>query len=146
MPTSKEAITLAVIISLFVIVILYFIPHMQDTKGALSCAIHNPGYLGPMYATCCDTQTDKEGIEITWCTICNNVDVKTFAISDCGPRFQLKQGSQLPLPPPGHLNSGITFSPSNAGGNTSNPTNYTAMKATRGVYSPTGGCIPGGSK
>ena len=40
-----------------------------------------------------------------------------------------------------------TFNPP-ASGNTSNSTNNTtttAMKATRGVYSPTGGCIPGGS-
>jgi hypothetical protein len=217
MSTNKEAVTLAVISSLFVIVILYFMPHLQQTNGALSCGSFEKGkYSGYELTTCCDTQTDKEGIEITWCTVCT-ID-EAGEVYDCGPRFQKEQGFQPPLPPPGHLNGGIIFSPSNTtnsttqppggllngriptntfnapiattNGNTSNPSSNNtsgslntirgassatrslingnspaasgrqppqppystpinsssaAMKAARSLYSPTGGCIPGGS-
>jgi hypothetical protein len=176
--TSKEAVTLVVVSSLFIIVILYLMPHVQDTT-ALHCLVYkrySTFYGLKVYGTCCDTQTDKEGIEITYCTDCNVDDRGQF--SNCGQRYTVREG--LPLPP-GQPNGNLTSSQSNttnsttpssgllngriptgklgnappittfnapASGNTSNPgnnTTTTSIKATRGIYSPTGGCIPGGS-
>ena len=41
---------------------------------------------------CCQTETDSKGVEITYCTICDN----TAPPSDCGPR---KPVSEIKLPP-----------------------------------------------
>jgi hypothetical protein len=163
MSIKKEHVSLAVIISLFVIVNLYLMPYVQDTKGAIKCTLHGLP-LAPYsqhYGTCCDTQTDKEGIEITYCTDCSVDDHGIFF--NCGPRYTIL--GELPLPPR-QPNGNLTFSPTNTtnntkpssgllngripttntfnapitSGNPSNPNNgtTTAMKAT-------GGCIPGGS-
>jgi hypothetical protein len=43
---------------------------------------------------CCQTETDNEGIEIRYCTICDN---EVTGPTNCGPRYQ---ESSSPMPPP----------------------------------------------
>jgi hypothetical protein len=56
------------------------------TRGPISCQVQ-PG--APNFTECCQTETDKKGIEIEWCTICDNTDPP----SHCGPRYP-QQGVQ----------------------------------------------------
>lgn len=101
MLSSKEAAIFVVISFLLVVLVfsLYFMPHMQETKAAQSCVSVGKGsQSGLEYARCCDTQTDEEGIGITWCTICQ-MD-PSGDVHDCGPRYQLGEGPVNPTVPP----------------------------------------------
>ena len=50
------------------------------TRGPVECE-NTPDNL---VITCCQTETDSKGVEIKYCTICEN----TVPPSNCGPRFE----------------------------------------------------------
>jgi hypothetical protein len=64
------------------------------TRGPVECE-NTPDNL---VITCCQTETDSKGVEIKYCTICDN----TAPPSNCGPRFEDPTRAKLPtsdLPP-----------------------------------------------
>lgn len=69
------------------------------TKGPLKCvdaltgSTPTPG-VGE-YVQCCRTETGSGGIEIRYCTNCNN----TSPPSNCGPRYEEQPGSVNPNDP-----------------------------------------------
>jgi hypothetical protein len=87
----------------------------------------------------------------TYCTRC----AATKPPSNCGPRYKLRTTDVPPVSPTTPtLNDQLTttnaapLQSSPIGNNTTNNGTSLGMKAARGlngVYSPTGGCIPGGS-
>jgi hypothetical protein len=107
------------------------------------------GDAGGGKVACCtyipSTETTAYG---TYCTHCDN----TKPPSHCGPRYKLRTTDVPPgSPTTPTLNDQLTTT--NAaplqsppiGNNTTNNGTSIGMKAIRGVYSPTGGCVPGGS-
>jgi hypothetical protein len=150
MPSSKNAVVL-VVISFLLVILIYssvsiHVVFANITRGPINC-VEGGGPFGT-YA-CCQKETDSEGIEITWCTVCDK-----YTHTNCSPRFQIRPGNPQPpgttlSPSAGLLNKVPGASQFNApitttGGNTSNPGNATSnMKAARsinGVSSPTGHC------
>jgi hypothetical protein len=58
------------------------------TRGPVECE-NTPDNL---VITCCQTETDSKGVEIKYCTICEN----TVPPSNCGPRFEDPTRAKLP--------------------------------------------------
>jgi len=58
------------------------------TRGPIECE-NSPDNL---VITCCQTETDSKGVEIKYCTICDN----TAPPSNCYPRFEDKSRVKLP--------------------------------------------------
>jgi hypothetical protein len=123
------------------------------TRGPIKCQVQ-PG--APNFTECCQTETDKKGIEIRWCTICDNTDPP----SHCGPRYTdisraappkvrlPAVGTELPsvAPPNGSSQTvpGTIEQPPSTVKDNSNTTS--PPSTSQRVFSPTGGCIPGGSR
>jgi hypothetical protein len=215
MVNNREGAILMVI-PLLAIILIFSSSATYDTfaleKSSIRCI--GKGNETPFkQVSCCQTWTYRGGLEIVYCTDCDN----TNPPSNCGPRYTSREG--LPLPPI-QPNGNLTFTQSNntnntkpssgllngrvpttntlnapittTGGITSNPSSNNtstsgslntirgassatrslingnspaasgrqppqppystpinsssaAMKAARSLYSPTGGCIPGGS-
>jgi hypothetical protein len=120
-------------------------------RGPISC---KPPTGLDLYLSveCCQDETDNKGITITWCTICNN----TQPPSHCDPRYQNKENPPVPpKSPPPIVN---TEPPSVAPSNNTSPTTTglveqpptsnappSPSKTSQRGFSPTGGCIPGGT-
>jgi hypothetical protein len=69
------------------------------TRGPITCdypATRDPYRVTPFAKTCCQTETDDEGIEIKWCVHC---DTSKPEGSQCGNRYQALETS--PSPPSG---------------------------------------------
>jgi hypothetical protein len=106
----------------------------------------------PTFTECCQTTTDKKGIEIHWCTLCDNTDPP----SHCGPRYP-EQVARLRLPgittepplvaPPNGSSQTVPGTIEQPPSTVKDNSNTTSPPSTsQRVFSPTGGCIPGGSR
>ena len=62
------------------------------TKGPVECKTMPDS----RFQECCQTTTEDDGIEITWCTICDNPTVGPA--TNCGPRYP--QTDEVAPPPP----------------------------------------------
>jgi hypothetical protein len=69
---------------------------LSVTRGQMTCT----EFGGGNNVACCQTETGKGGIEIRYCTACDN----TNPPSNCLPRFQL--GLSDPTSPKGGVDSG----------------------------------------
>jgi hypothetical protein len=66
------------------------------SRGQIECTIHSGDYkliYGAM--TCCQTETDQNGLEVKYCTDCQN----STPPYNCGPRHIASGGSGNPPPP-----------------------------------------------
>jgi hypothetical protein len=98
---SKPAIFVAISVFIAAALIHYSYSRYDAfalKKGPIDCSTGLRYAPYSIVAKCCQTETDDEGIEIKWCTFCEN----TNPPSDCGPRFQDKENPPVPpkLPPP----------------------------------------------
>jgi hypothetical protein len=84
-----------VVISVLVVTLIYSSYFISDvagvTRGPITCQSDFPGYI-----KCCQTETDDEGLEIKWCTLCDN----TNPPSNCSEREIATEGPQTPPPGP----------------------------------------------
>ena len=119
------------------------------TRGPIECG-HS--YFISDFIQCCQDETDSKGLTIRWCTECRN----TSPPSDCSPRHPegtsignppvpLKSrppvvGTEPPSVAPPSTPGAIEQPPSTVKDNSSR-TSSTSQHA----FSPTGGCVPGGS-
>ncbi|HKO64143.1 MAG TPA: hypothetical protein VJU13_02995 [Candidatus Nitrosocosmicus sp.] len=60
-----------------------FAKKSKVTKGPIECN----NYLDNDLITCCQTETDSKGVEIKYCTNCDN----TVPPSNCTPRYQARE-------------------------------------------------------
>lgn len=104
--TSKR-LTIA-IISFLVVAFVYGSYIRSDvsaavSRGPITCTSSGWSPSGPQSIlgvpgrTCCQTETDDEGIEIKWCTDCAT---SRPTGSQCGNRYQALDSSTSPTPPP----------------------------------------------
>ena len=134
MPSSRNAVVL-VVISFLLVILIYSSVSMHVvfadiTRGPISC-VEGKGPFGT-YA-CCQKETDSEGIEITWCTVCDK-----YTHTNCSPRFQIRpsnpqQPGTLPPSSAGLVNNApsptSTFN-SPTTGNIANPSNNNNITTT----------------
>jgi hypothetical protein len=86
---SKPVILL--VISFLVVGLIYSSYSRSDvfakpkvTRGQVECSGKGDPSNPAKRIKCCQTETDNKGIEIRWCTVCDNTDPP----SNCGPRYQ----------------------------------------------------------
>jgi hypothetical protein len=120
------------------------------SSGPIICDVGSSGFL----VHCCQTTTDDKGIEIHWCTLCDN----THPPSNCSPRHpENAPPPVLPqkLRPPVVTTEPPSVAPPNGSSQTvpgtieqppstvKDNSNTTSPPSTsQRVFSPTGGCVP----
>lgn len=67
------------------------------TRGPMECNVTDRGYMH-----CCQNETGNGGIEMRWCTVCDN----TSPPSNCLPSYQVEQGLSNPTGSKGSINPG----------------------------------------
>jgi hypothetical protein len=124
-----------------------------ETKGPIICRVGYSGFI----VYCCQTTTSDDGIEIRWCTMCDN----TNPPSNCSPRQPDRNAPppvlQPKLRPPVVTTEPPSVAPPNGSSQTvpgtieqppstvKDNSNTTSPPSTsQRVFSPTGGCVPFG--
>jgi hypothetical protein len=137
MSSNKQAITLVVMIFLLIILIYssvakfdtYAKPKITDIQCTKKSG-PNPG--GIFYDCCYWTLNSKGQADHYYCADCYKKPDGSYACGDYNQQFlPVENGTQL-LPPGGHLNGNVTFSPSNSTTPPLPPTN-TLQPSTGGL-------------
>jgi hypothetical protein len=127
MPSSKEAVVLVVVSTLAAALIYSSLSRSNTVFAAYTCE-----NFGDVTVKCCQNITDSKGVTTRWCTTCTNSDPP----SNCSPRF--KEGRPNPTTPPTAAQPPSTPPPTP-------PSNALPPSTSQRTFSPTGGCIPGGT-
>ena len=94
---------LVIVVISFVLVALIYYPYSRThvvsaTRGPLQCSKQN---MGAFMIHCCQTETGRDGIEIRYCTDCDDFNgygpqPNTHPPENCSPRYQVEPGSVNP--------------------------------------------------
>jgi hypothetical protein len=93
MQTGISKPVILVVISVLVVAVIFWGSSSVSavTRSPIECGFKNPPSISILQ--CCQTETDDEGIEMTWCTDCAGEHPGGQGLN-CGPRYQALEAQQ----------------------------------------------------